>query len=164
MSSLNLRKTGRGSGLVVTIVPYWQVTVECERFSQEMEYHSSKTAPPWLGDFHGNSKNLLTVHSQNFHHRVIGIPASSSKFHHGFDFVHGVLRCSWVATSGSTDRGFSQWVNAGFGGYWVKFRFWGLLIEVEGVLAMEIGASAGPTLAMEIGASAPGIEWLGQRW
>lgn len=58
---------------------------------------------------------------------------------------------------------FSQWVNAGFGGYWVKFRFWGLLIEVEGVLAMEIGASAEPTLAMEIGASAPGIEWLGQR-
>uniref|UniRef100_A0A2N9IXX3 Uncharacterized protein n=1 Tax=Fagus sylvatica TaxID=28930 RepID=A0A2N9IXX3_FAGSY len=109
---------------------------ECERFSPELEYHSSKTAPPWLGDFHGNSKNLLTVHSQNFHHRVIGIPASSSKFHHGFDFVHGVLRCSWVATSGSTDRG---------------------------VLAMEIGASAGPTLAMEIGASAPGIEWLGQR-
>uniref|UniRef100_A0A2N9EFS1 Leucine-rich repeat-containing N-terminal plant-type domain-containing protein n=1 Tax=Fagus sylvatica TaxID=28930 RepID=A0A2N9EFS1_FAGSY len=55
------------------------------------------------------------------------------------------------------------WVNAEFGGYWVKFRFWGLLIEVEGVLAMEIGASAGPTLAMEIGASAPRIEWLGQR-
>uniref|UniRef100_A0A2N9FAE2 Uncharacterized protein n=1 Tax=Fagus sylvatica TaxID=28930 RepID=A0A2N9FAE2_FAGSY len=80
------------------------------------------------GNYH---ENLLTVHSQNFHHRVIGIPASSSKFHHGFDFVHGVLRCSWVATSG--------------------------------VLAMEIGASAGPTLAMEIGASAPGIEWLGQR-
>jgi hypothetical protein len=51
-----------------------------------------------------------------------------------------------------------------FGGYWVKFWFWGLLIEVEGVLAMEIGASVGPTLAMEIGASAPGIEWLGQRW
>uniref|UniRef100_A0A2N9FD45 Uncharacterized protein n=1 Tax=Fagus sylvatica TaxID=28930 RepID=A0A2N9FD45_FAGSY len=36
-------------------------------------------------------------------------------------------------------------------------------IEWLGVLAMEIGASAGPTLAMEIGASAPGIEWLGQR-
>jgi hypothetical protein len=45
--------------------------------------------------------------------------------------------------SASTDRGFSQWVNAGFGGYWVKFRFLGLLIEVEGVLALEIGASAG---------------------
>jgi hypothetical protein len=40
------------------------------------------------GNYHENS---LTMHSQNFHHRVIGISASSSKFHHGFDFVHGVL-------------------------------------------------------------------------
>uniref|UniRef100_A0A2N9HPW5 Uncharacterized protein n=1 Tax=Fagus sylvatica TaxID=28930 RepID=A0A2N9HPW5_FAGSY len=91
-----------------------------------MEYHSSKTAPPWLGDFHGNSKNLLTVHSLEFPPPCDRDP------------------CIFIEIPPR-----------------VKFRFWGLLIEVEGVLAMEIGASAGPTLAMEIGASAPGIEWLG---
>ncbi|GMY25422.1 hypothetical protein FCV25MIE_20664 [Fagus crenata] len=74
------------------------------------------------GNYH---ENLLTVHSQNFHHRVIGIPASSSKFHHEFDFVHGVLQCSWVATSGSTDRGFSQWANAGLGVIGSIFGFGG---------------------------------------
>ena len=86
-------------------------------------------------------------------------------------FSYGDRSFSWTNV-GYGDRSFStgDWMVGSapvWSGYspWVKFRFWGLVIEVEGVLAMEIGASAGPTLAMEIGASVPGIEWLGQcRW
>ncbi|GMY25431.1 hypothetical protein FCV25MIE_20673 [Fagus crenata] len=52
---------------------------------------------------------------------IINSYSPELEYHSSNSYSTVFLGCN----SASTDQGFSQWVNAGFGGYWVKFRFWG---------------------------------------